>query len=89
MQNLSFASGKLKLNPGDTLFIYTDGVIEANNKDDELFGENGLIDALNLTMENPQEIENTVLNTVKDFQGRRPQFDDITMLCVKYYGVRS
>ncbi len=84
LPNLTFASGKLKLNPGDTLFLYTDGVVEANNKDDKLFGENGLIDALNLTMGTPQELETVVLNTVKDFQGKRPQFDDITMLCVKY-----
>ena len=86
LENLAFASGTLKLNPGDTLFLYTDGVVEANNKDDELFGESGLIDALNLTMGTPQELEAVVLNSLKDFQGKRTQFDDITMLCVKYFG---
>ena len=86
LPNLIFSSGTLKLNPGDTLFLYTDGVIEANSKEDELFGESGLIDALNLTMGTPQELETVVMNSLNDFHGKRPQFDDITMLCVKYFG---
>ncbi|MBR1486366.1 MAG: PP2C family protein-serine/threonine phosphatase, partial [Synergistaceae bacterium] len=83
LPNLIFASGTIKLNAGDTLFLYTDGVIEADNENDDLFGESGLIDALNLSLGLPQEIASTVLNSVNDFHGKRPQFDDITMLCVK------
>ena len=86
LPNLIFASGTLKLNPGDTLFLYTDGVIETDNQDDKLFGEDGLIDSLNLTMGEPEELESVVFNSIKDFRGRQPQFDDITMLCVKYFG---
>ena len=89
LENLAFPFGTLKLNPGDTIFLYTDGVVEANNQNDDLFGESGLIDALNLTIGTPKELETAVLNSINDFSGPRQQFDDITMLCVKYFGSDS
>ncbi len=89
LQNLTFSSGILKLNKGDTLFLYTDGVIETNSPNDDLFGENGLVDSLNLSLGTPEELEKVVLNSLKDFRGKEAQFDDITMMCIKYTGVMS
>ena len=87
LQNLEFSSGKINLRKGDTIFLYTDGIIEANNQDEELFSEAGLVEALNINPDrNPQEIEEAVLNSLNKFTGNAPKFDDITMLCVKYFG---
>ena len=86
LKNIEFSSGKLNLNKGDTIFLYTDGVIDAHNQDDEQFGEGGLVEALNKIPygTTPKEMENAVLKSINDFSGNFPQFDDITMLCVNY-----
>ena len=85
LKNILFASGKLKLNKGDAIFLYTDGIIEAHNKNDVQFGEDRLIQALNENPDGtPQELENSVLKNLSKFTGDSPQFDDVTMLCLKY-----
>ena len=90
LKNIVFSSGRLKLNNGDTLFLYTDGVIDANNKDDEQFGEDGLVETLNEKPDgSPQELEAIILRKLNEFTKNTPQFDDTTMLCVKYLGNRD
>ena len=85
LKNIIFSTGKLHLKKGDTLFLYTDGVVDAHNEDDEHFGEDGLVEALNKNPSGtPQELEGTVLKSLNDFTGSVPQFDDVTMLCVSY-----
>ncbi|MBQ7196019.1 MAG: PP2C family protein-serine/threonine phosphatase [Synergistaceae bacterium] len=87
LQNLVFSAGKINLQSGDTIFLYTDGVIEANNHDEELFGEGGLVETLNKNSDAaPKELEAAVLNSLNEFSGSVSQFDDITMLCLKYLG---
>ena len=67
-----------------TLFVYTDGVTEATNQEEELFGENRMLDALNIdSSASPNEIISNVKNEISRFVGDAPQFDDITMLCFK------
>ena len=78
---------EFEMSPGDCLFVYTDGVTEATNTSGELFGENRLAEALNQIPDaNPAELIRHVHAEVDRFADSAPQFDDITMLCVKYFG---
>ena len=87
MDGITFKEHEFKLNPGDSLYVYTDGVTEATRSDDELFGVDRMLDSLN---KNPDADPKTMLETVRadidEFVGTAPQFDDITMLGFKYMG---
>lgn len=87
METARYRDYELVLEPGEKLFVYTDGVAEAANVRDELFGSERLIAALRSGEENsPEEILDTVRNAVQEFVGTAPQFDDLTMLCLQYNG---
>ena len=87
MEGLRFRASEFTLNPGDNLYLYTDGVAEATNSSEELYGTDRMIDALNHTDGmSVEEILRTMKKSVDDFTGEAPQFDDITMLSLKYYG---
>ena len=87
MEGLRFKPSEFTLNPGDDLYLYTDGVAEATNINEELYGTDRMIDALNQTDGmTVEEILRTMKKSVDDFTGEAPQFDDITMLTLKYYG---
>ena len=76
-----------ELNPGDCVFVYTDGVPEAINASDEMFGEERLTAALNLNPDaEPEELTAGVREAVDRFAEGTEQFDDITMLCFRYHG---
>ena len=78
---------ELQLEKGDKLFLYTDGVPEASNAQEELFGIKRMIDALNACANrNPEEILAGVKSAVDAFVGEAEQFDDLTMLCLEYLG---
>lgn len=87
MEGLKFREHEFTLNPGDSLYVYTDGVAEATNSDNELFGTERMLAALN---RNPKAKAKDLLPGVKQeidaFVGDAPQFDDITMLGLDYYG---
>ena len=86
-EGLKFRQSQFHLDPGDRLFVYTDGVTEATNAQNELFGETRLLEALN---RNPDALPMDLLPSVKKeidaFVGDAPQFDDITMLGFVYNG---
>ena len=87
LEGVTYHEYELTLNPGDKLFVYTDGIVEAVNKDMEQFGTDRMIDVLNKTPEaSPQLLIENVLHAVDDFVGDCEQFDDQTMLCVVYVG---
>ena len=87
MEDLKFWGSEFELNAGDALYIYTDGVAEATNSNDELYGTDRMIDALDSTEGmSAENILLTMKKSVDDFTGDAPQFDDITMLSLKYYG---
>lgn len=87
IEGIEFREHEFVLKPGDSLFVYTDGVTEAINTDEELFGEKRLLEALNKNIEaEPEELLPAVKNAIDGFVGEAPQFDDITMLCFKYKG---
>lgn len=87
MEGIKFRDIQFELNPGDSLYVYTDGVPEATDSENQLFGTDRMIAALN---EFPDSSVSGLLDNVKEhidaFVGDAPQFDDITMLCLKYFG---
>lgn len=86
---IKFRENEFKLAPGDTLFVYTDGVPEAVNENNEMFGTERMIDVLNAgkTAELKELLEN-MKKSIEDFAGDTEQFDDMTMLAIRYYGVK-
>ena len=77
----------LVLRPGDTMFTYTDGIPEATNSDEELFGTKRMLDALNMGRgKRTDEIDQIVRKSIEVFQEDAPQFDDITILSFRYLG---
>lgn len=81
---------ELKLGLGDSLFLYTDGVPEANNKNLELFGNERMLKALNSAADDsPRSILAAVNNAINDFVGDAPAFDDITMMSIKFNAIQN
>ena len=87
MENQKYREHVVILAAGDSLFLYTDGVTEANNEKHELFGDKRLIQLMSeLPGENPEETCKRVMDKINAFVGDTPQFDDITMLSFRYNG---
>ena len=87
MEGICFKEYELQLTPGSRLFLYTDGVPEATNSDNELFGTDRMISALNEEPAVPPEkILKNVRRRVDEFVQEAEQFDDLTMLCLEYKG---
>ena len=84
LENFEFKSSKISLKPENSIFIYTDGVVEAQNSKEEFYGDARLINVLNEDILLPNEIILKVKADVDKFSEETNQFDDITMLCVKY-----
>ncbi len=85
MEGIKFREHEFELGHGDTLFCYTDGVTEATDAHNVLFGNDRLLEALNKDPDaDAEQICKNVRNSINEFVGEAPQFDDITMLCVKY-----
>ncbi len=87
MEGIRFREHEFELHPGDSLFVYTDGVTEATNAEKELFGNDRLLEALNRDPDaEPEKILSNVRDGIDAFVRDAEQFDDITMLCLKYLG---
>ena len=87
MDGVKYWEYQMQLLPGARMFLYTDGVPEATNSENELFGVERMLDALNQdTDANPMEVLRHVRQAVDGFVGDAEQFDDLTMLCLKYNG---
>ena len=87
MEDVPFKQHEFSLQPGDSLFVYTDGVAEATNADNELFGTERMLVALNKEPDAPaKQILENVMDGIKQYVDGAEQFDDITMLCLKYRG---
>lgn len=90
MEGLRFKQHEFQMNPGDSFFVYTDGVAEATNRNNELYGPERMLDALNLdTGADPENVLFNVKNDIDRFVDGAEQFDDITMLCLLYHGPES
>ena len=87
IEDIKYKDYELTLSPGDKLFVYTDGVREARDKDSELFGTKRMLEALNEAADvAPEEILRNVSRAVEGFVKEEEQFDDLTMLCIEYKG---
>ncbi len=87
MEGVRFREHTFELHPGDRLFVYTDGVPEATNAHDELFGCERMLAVLNSDPEPaPEQLLRNVRAEIDAFVGDAPQFDDITMLGFSYFG---
>ena len=83
----SYAQYELQLEKGAKLFLYTDGVPEANTASGEMFSLGRLLDALNAAADGtPEQILRGVRGALDEFVKDAEQFDDITMLCAEYKG---
>lgn len=82
-----FVEHELTLQPGDTLYLFTDGITEASDKDEEMFQKERLLEVLNEDPDaGPRELDIRVRQRVSEFVADAEQFDDMTTLCLKYYG---
>ena len=85
MEGVRYRVGELTLNPGDRLFLYTDGVPEATNAENKLYGEDRLLDFMNQNASvEAVELLPALKANIDKFVGEAPQFDDITMLMFDY-----
>ena len=83
----AFVDQELCLSPGDAIFQYTDGVTEATDAKERLFGEERLLEALNASRtEMPEALLPCVRGQIDASVKDAPQFDDITMLALLYHG---
>lgn len=81
---------EIVLNPGDELFLYTDGVTEAVDEDMQLFGDDRLINTVNsYEALQPNELIAHIKTTIEEFAGNAEQADDITMLALRYKDVEG
>ena len=85
MEGMKYRAGSTRLEPGDKIFQYTDGVTEATNLKNELYGMNRLGAILNKVKGGtPNDILPAIKKDIDEFVGDADQFDDITMLCLEY-----
>ncbi|MBR3077130.1 MAG: SpoIIE family protein phosphatase [Oscillospiraceae bacterium] len=97
LESSRYRNVRWHMDPGDLLFLYTDGVPEANNSREELFGNERMLKALESSRQEAREQGDTeeldlqrflrnMRAQIDSFAGETPQYDDLTMLCVEYKG---
>ncbi len=85
MEDIEYKEYSLQLNHGDRLFLYTDGVPEATDRNNRMYGTERMIEALNINLgAKPEEILNTVRDDISAFVKEAEQFDDLTMVCMEF-----
>ena len=90
MENVKYREYALQLEAGDEIFLYTDGVPEANDPNNALYGTERMLQALNRSdAEDLKGLLAAVRQDVDGFVGGAEQFDDLTMLCLRFLGNAS
>lgn len=87
MAGIKYRLQEFDMEPGEVLYLYTDGVTEATNSSNELYGNDRLIEALNKEYNDDISMAELCVSVKKDvdiFVAEAPQFDDITMVAFKY-----
>lgn len=85
MEGISYKEHSMQVKKGDMILLYTDGVVEAETSEHELYGENRLLECVDkLGDADSQTVINAVKESVDSFTDGNDQFDDMTMLCFKY-----
>ncbi len=87
MEGIHYREYELQLEPESRIFVYSDGLAEANNSEEKLFGIDRTLAALNEVPDaDAEETLNAVRRAVDTFVGDAAQFDDLTMMCIVYHG---
>ena len=87
MEGAGYKDYEIQLEPGSSIFLYTDGVPEATDADNELFGTDRMLEALNSDPDaDPEKVLQNVHEHTDAFVGDAEPFDDMTMLCMRYNG---
>lgn len=89
MDITKYTKHELQLARGDEIFVYTDGVTEAADSDNKLYGESRLQVVVSSAHATAEELCNKVRADIRNFVGDTEQSDDITMLCVRYVGAND
>lgn len=85
MEDIKYRKNEIVLNPKDWLFLYTDGVTEATDSDNELYGEDRLLSYMNRHKDDKlEDVLKGLREDIDAFVGQAPQFDDITMLILSF-----
>jgi len=88
MPELPYQQDSEVLHPGDTILLYTDGVTEAFNEEEQLFSEDRLEALLpNKSLDSAESIVQSTIDAVNRFAGEAEQSDDVTLLAVQYLGL--
>jgi sigma-B regulation protein RsbU (phosphoserine phosphatase) len=86
LEDVNYSEHTLQLQEGDWLFQYSDGIPEAANKDNELFGDERLLESCRQAdMSSTESLLKGIQNDIDEFVGEAEQFDDITMLAYRYH----
>ena len=86
-KDMKYTDYEITLEKGGGVFVYTDGVPEANNEKEEMFGTDRMVETLNIKPDaDPKEIIERMTSSILDFTGETEQFDDTTMLYIKWKG---
>jgi sigma-B regulation protein RsbU (phosphoserine phosphatase) len=84
MDKFPFEEEVVELQTGDLIAIYSDGIAEAMNGKDDMFGEERIFELLQYNRaESSEKIIDLIIESVKNFAGTTPQFDDITLVIIK------
>ena len=87
LDDVKYKEYEIQMEPGDKLFLYTDGVPEATDKEKKMFGTERMVASLNTDPDaSPEEILWRISKDLKAFIKGEEQFDDVTMLCLEYKG---
>ncbi len=87
MEGTVFQDYELQIEPGASLFLYTDGLAEAVDQDEQMFGTDRILEKLNADHDrSPEEILHDMRAAVYDYTGTEELFDDLTMMCMTYHG---
>ena len=90
MEGYRYKEYTLQLKKGDKLFLYTDGVPEATNSKENMFGLEQMLTALNAEPDaDPEKLLTNVRLSVRDYVKDAEQFDDLTMMCIEYKGTQE
>ena len=87
METVRFREYEMTLEPGTKLFVYTDGLTEAVDSENRMFGMKRTLDVLNrMEDSSPEKVINAMRSAVEEYTKGTEPFDDLTMLCLEYLG---
>ena len=87
LPDFAYVEESTTLAPGELLFLYTDGISEATNRNEELFSETRLESVVSKhAAEDVRAMTRATLSEIDDFVAGAPQSDDLTLLCIRYFG---